>query len=167
LVITEYLSKFAYAVPIKSKTAKEIARHLWHYFCLVGPCAILSSDMGSEFLNSTIDEMLVLMGTERRHTSSYHPQTNGLTEKYNGTLCSAVRKNAESNRRNWDLYLDHCLYSYRRMIQKTTKHSPFDLFYGRRVPDFKNFKIDKSSADEASLIRRSAQIQEHQEKNFA
>ena len=48
------------------------------------------------------------------------------------------------------------------MIQKTTKHSSFGLFNGRRVPDFKNFRIDKASADEAALIRRSAQTQEHQ-----
>lgn len=37
LVITEYLTKYPYAVPIKSKTAHEIATHLLQYISLFGP----------------------------------------------------------------------------------------------------------------------------------
>ena len=37
LVITEYLSKYPYAVPIKSKTAVEIAENLFQYISLFGP----------------------------------------------------------------------------------------------------------------------------------
>jgi len=66
LVITEYLTKYPYAVAIRSKSAKEIARHLWHYFCLFGPAKELLSDCGKEFLNSVISEMLVQIGTIRR-----------------------------------------------------------------------------------------------------
>jgi len=66
LVITEYLTKYPYAVAIRSKSAKEIARHLWHYFCLFGPAKELLSDCGKEFLNSVISEMLIQIGTIRR-----------------------------------------------------------------------------------------------------
>jgi hypothetical protein len=36
LVITEYLSKYPYAVPITSKSAEEIARRLFEYISLFG-----------------------------------------------------------------------------------------------------------------------------------
>jgi len=166
LVITEYLSKYPYAVPIRSKSAKEIARHLWHYFCLFGPDKELLSDCGKEFLNEVISEMLLQIGTIRRHTSVYLPHCNGLTEKYNGTLCSAVRKHAENDQLTWDLWLDGCLYSYRKLIQKSTKFAPFDLFFGRSVPDFENFTLEPNNVDSSALIRRNAQIQVHQEINL-
>ena len=109
LVITEYLTKYPYAVAIRSKSAKEIARHLWHYFCIFGPAKELLSDCGKEFLNECISEMLSQIGTIRRHTSVYLPHCNGLTEAYNGTLCSALRKHAENDRLSWNLWLDGCL----------------------------------------------------------
>ena len=59
-----------------------------------------------------------------------------MTEKFNGTLCSSIRKNAEEDRLSWDLWLDSCLYEYRKMIHRTTKMPTFDLFIGRQVPDF-------------------------------
>ena len=37
LVVTEYLTKFPYAVPIKSKTSEEIASHLMVYISIFGP----------------------------------------------------------------------------------------------------------------------------------
>jgi len=161
LVITEYLTKYPYAVAIRSKSAKKIARNLWQYFCLFGPAKELLSDCGKEYLNSVISEMLVQIGTIRRHTSVYLPHFNGLTEHYNGTLCSALRKHAENDRMAWDLWLDGCLYSYREMIQKSTKFAPFDLFLGRSVPEFINFTLEPNNVDASALIRRSAQ--EHQE----
>ena len=46
MVITEYLSKYPYAVAIKSKTVEEIAKNLFDYICLFGPPKILLSDQG-------------------------------------------------------------------------------------------------------------------------
>ena len=74
-----------------------------------------------------------------------------------------MRKHAEQDTETWDLWLDGCLYSYRKSIQKSTKFTPFDLFFGRTVPDFENFTLETGSADSSALVRRSAQIQQHQE----
>ena len=49
LVITEYLSKYPYVTPIKSKTAEEISMKLWHYISEFGPPKIILSDQGTEF----------------------------------------------------------------------------------------------------------------------
>lgn len=52
--ITEYVTKNAFAYPIKSKTAEDTAEALWFYILIYGPPKTLISDQGTEFLNSTI-----------------------------------------------------------------------------------------------------------------
>lgn len=64
MVITEYITKFLYAVPIKTKTANEVARNLFNFICLFGPPKELLSDQGKEFLNSVIEKMLKMTGIE-------------------------------------------------------------------------------------------------------
>ena len=111
MVITEYLSKYPYAVAIKSKTAEEIAKNLFDYICLFGPPKILLSDQGKEFLNECVNKLSSLTGIERRVTSSYHPQTNGLTERFNGTLVTAIRKHTEAEPENWHKKVKLCFTS--------------------------------------------------------
>jgi len=36
----------------------------------------------------------------------------------------------KSNHRSWDNYLPHIEFAYNRMVQKTTKMSPFEVMYG-------------------------------------
>lgn len=86
MVITEYLSKYPYAVPIRSKSADEIAEKLWVYISIFGPPKELLSDNGKEFLNKVIDRLLAFSGVERRITSKYSPAVNGLTEKMNASF---------------------------------------------------------------------------------
>ena len=86
LVITEYLSKYPYAVPIKSKTAQEVAACLWTYISMFGPPGEILSDQGTEFLNQVVDKLCRGFGIDRRVTSAYNPRTNGLTERFNGTV---------------------------------------------------------------------------------
>ena len=95
MVITEYLSKFPYAVPIKSKSANEIAQALFTYIAIFGPPKELLSDQGREFLNNIVEKMLKISGIEHRVTSAYHPRTNGLTERFNQTMVKALSKHAE------------------------------------------------------------------------
>ena len=64
LVITEYLSKYPYAVPIRSKEAVEIASHLFNFISIFGPPKVILSDQGKEFVNEVVDKLLQQVGTE-------------------------------------------------------------------------------------------------------
>ena len=95
MVLTDYLTKYPFARPIKSKTALEIARTLGVYLP-VWPTEKLS-DQGKELNNSVVDKLLKLTGIEHKVTSAYNPRTNGLTERFNQTLISSLRKHADNN----------------------------------------------------------------------
>jgi len=64
-------------------------------------------------------------------TTAYHPQTDGMVEKFNGTLekMLAINTNAEQN--DWDLLIPFKLFAYRASTHSDTGYSPFQLMYGR------------------------------------
>ena len=51
--------------------------------CRHGCFQIQINDQGREFVNEISTELHRLTGTEKRVTSAYHPQANGLVERQN------------------------------------------------------------------------------------
>jgi len=66
-------------------------------------------------------------------TSPYHPQTDGLVERFNQTLKSMLRKAATNEGCDWDKMIPFLLFAYREVPQSSTRFSPFELLYGRPV----------------------------------
>ncbi|KAI4887611.1 hypothetical protein NFI96_008962 [Prochilodus magdalenae] len=56
-------------------------------------------------------------GIKGIHTTPYHPQTDGLTERFNKTLKQTLRKLANSNRTDWDTWLPYVLFACREVPQ--------------------------------------------------
>jgi hypothetical protein len=162
LVISEYLSKFPVAYPIKSKTASEIASHLWHFMCLFGPPQELLSDQGREFVNSVVAALSTLLGIQRRLTSPYHPRTDGLVERLNKSLVDSLVKMASDHPTNWDLFLDSVLFSYRTRVHSATGLSPYELLFARPANlhySFSDSPLDISLSLPASFQQRVEEIQ--------
>ena len=92
---------------------------------------MIISDQGREFVNKVKAELLQLSGTEHRVTSAYHPQSNGLTERFNQTLQTALIKVVNDTQNDWDEHLSAVLFAYRTAQQKATKMSPFEVMFCR------------------------------------
>ena len=89
------------------------------------------SDQGREFINSINEHFFKLAGVKHIISSAYHPQTNGLVERFNQTLQRSLLKMVKDNATHWEKYLDSVLFAYRTSKQASTKYSPFFLLYGR------------------------------------
>ncbi|XP_070000758.1 uncharacterized protein [Penaeus vannamei] len=59
--------------------------------------------------------------------------SNGLVEKFNGTLKAMLRRLCAEQPRQWHRYLSPLLFAYREVPQSSTGFAPFELLYGREV----------------------------------
>jgi transposase InsO family protein len=78
------------------------------------------------------------LDAQLRFSSTYHPQTNGQTERVNQILEDMVRACALQYGRSWDKILPYAKFSYNNSYQESLKMAPFEILYGRmcRTPLF-------------------------------
>ena len=91
------------------------------------------TDRGSNFLSSLVTEVCRLLNTKKVNATAYHPQTDGLVERFNNTLFEAISAYVCSNQDDWDLYIPAILFAYRVSPSVSTGDSPFSLLYGREA----------------------------------
>ena len=92
---------------------------------------VVVSDQGREFVNKLSEHLYHLTNTHHRISTAYHPQTNGLVERFNQTLQRALLKLVRKEQDNWDDYLDGVLFAYRTSKQKSSQATPFEIMYCR------------------------------------
>ena len=120
----------ARALP-NAKAASVAAFFYENIICRHGCPRELLTDQGTHFVNELIDSMCNRIGVRHRLSTPYHPQTNGLVERFNRTLCEMLAKYTYQYQQDWDIFLPSALFAYRTMRQNTTRYEPFYLTYGR------------------------------------
>ncbi len=122
------------AVPLRGINAAHIAEELIKIFAArVGMPEEILTDQGSNFTSQLLAEFYQLLHIQSIRTSPYHPQTDGLVERFNQTLKSMLRKAVSSEGKDWDEWIPYLLFAYREVPQASTGFSPFELLYGRNV----------------------------------
>ena len=66
-------------------------------------------------------------------TTPYHPQTDGLVERFNQTLKAMLWKATVQEGKDWDRLIPYVMFTYREVPQCSTGFSPFVLLYGTDV----------------------------------
>jgi hypothetical protein len=66
------------------------------------------------------------------HSSAYHPQTDGQTERVNQILEDMLTACVMKNQGCWDTYLPMAEFSYNNSYQESLKMARFEVLYRRR-----------------------------------
>ena len=119
---------------LKSITTENVAEALLDLFSRLGFPEEILSDMGTQFISDCMKEVERLLCLKHITTSPYHPQCNGLVEKFNGTFKTMLKRMCSGQPKQWHRYINALLFAYRKVPQDTTGFSPFDLLYGGTVP---------------------------------
>ena len=87
-------------------------------FFVLGLPSVITTDQGREFRNEVNAALMSIFGIKHHLTTAYHPQANGLDERYNQTLINSLSKFAQSVRSKWDEKLPEVVYAYNTAIQE-------------------------------------------------
>lgn len=131
IVLTDHFTKWATAKPTKNHDADTVATVLHEeWICEYGAPDRLLTDQGSDFSSRLFDSLNRLLGIQRSFTSGYRPQTNGLVERFNGTLINILKTYTSLDQQDWDVYVKPALFAYRTAVHTATHETPFFLMHG-------------------------------------
>jgi hypothetical protein len=135
-VIVDRLTKIAHFLPVKTDHLVAIYAQLY-IACILSLHGIpktIVSDRGTQSVSKFWSEMHKSLGTKLLHSSAYHPQTSGQTERLNQILEDMLRTCVLEFLQKWDNCLSLAEFSYNNSYQKSIKMAPFEALYGRHCP---------------------------------
>ena len=132
LVIVEYVTRYASAVPLRETTAQVVMRKfIKHVVNEEGIPAEIITDQGSNFQAQAMSKLCKQLGVKQLRTTAYHPQTDGAVERVNRTIGDMLTVHAHNKPGDWDLHLDYVVACYNRTPHASTGETPFFLLKGR------------------------------------
>ncbi|CAF1438096.1 unnamed protein product, partial [Rotaria sordida] len=144
LCITDYFTRWISAIALPNCSAPTTAQTIFNdYICRYGVPKSILSDQGTHFNNQLMDAMAKLVGYTHIFSTVYHPQSNGMVERFNATFVPQLAKLHDRESNNWDEYLSPVVFAYNTSAHSTTHYSPFELQFGRKP----RFPIDTPSFD--------------------
>jgi hypothetical protein len=143
IVATEYLSRWPVAMAVPDTSAQVVGDFLYEKIIVdFGLPKEILSDRGPEFRSKLLETLLMKLKINHSLSSPYHPQTNGLVERFNRTLSEALAKLAFEEKEDWDMFISSILFVYRTKIHTTLGHSPFEILYMVPPRGVNNLEID-------------------------
>ncbi|KAJ1152334.1 hypothetical protein NDU88_005109 [Pleurodeles waltl] len=133
LVVVDLATRYPEAIPLRTTTAPAVAKALLGIFSRVGFPKEVVADRGSNFMSAYLKAMWKECGVTYKFTIPYHPQNNGLVERFNKNLKGIIMGLPEKLRRRWDVLLPCLLFAYRKVPQKGVGFSPFELLFGHPI----------------------------------
>ncbi|GFV80950.1 retrovirus-related Pol polyprotein from transposon 297 [Trichonephila clavipes] len=131
LCLMDQHSRWPEAIPLKSLTAKSTCEALLKIFSRTGIPEVIVMDNATNFTASLTHEFLKILGACPRFSTPYHPEGNGLIERWNQTLKNMLHHIIREEGRSWHRHIPFLLWAYREVPNATTGTPPFLLMYGR------------------------------------
>ena len=125
LVVVDHNSKWLATVPLRTKTAKDVAEAMKSRI-LPGLPAIpqrVLSDNGPEFSSRLFNEVLEDLNIHHVYSTPYRPSSNGLVERVNRTLTELLRSEGATGV-NWDGHIPKVVITYNNSLHSELSMSP-------------------------------------------
>ena len=143
LVIIDHFTKLVELFPLRHIKASNVAKSLLKFVCRHGIPEQILSDRGTNYQSELIENLCGLLDIHKTQTAAYHPQADGLSERFMRPLKDMISAYISENQRDWDKNIDLIAFAYNTAVHSTTKYSPYYLLYGR-IP---KIPLDILSAD--------------------
>lgn len=132
LVVIDKFTKYSHFLPLAHPfTALQVAQlYLANVYKLHGLPTTIISDRDRIFTSTVWQELFKLIDTQLAMSSSYHPQTDGQTERLNQCLETFLRCTVNSCPKQWSQWLPLAEFWYNTSYHSALGQSPFEVLYG-------------------------------------
>ena len=175
LVIIDHFTKLEEAVPCQTVSAEKTCDHLTtHWISRYGCPMTFQSVNCKAFLGDLTKELMRRPHFAQAHSTTYHPQTNGLVERKSRTLVNMLKIYSSRNMTDWDKYLPQVVGAYNSTQHSTTGIGPFMVSTGREranpltffYPEYEGKKTSPQSYVKEA-VRRQHELNELCRRNTA
>ena len=152
MVAVDYFTRWTEAYGIRNQEAATVAKKLVdEVFCRFSPPEQLHSDQGRQFESDLIQELCKLLQVRKTRTTPYHPQCNGVVERFNRTLLDMLSTTVGDHPSDWDQSIRKLCMAYNSSVHSATGFTPFFLMFGRQVRLPVDLMYGTSSPDSQSI----------------
>ena len=147
MVVVCRLTKEARFVAVRKDMSSKQFAHLFIevVFTPHGMPDDITTDRGSLFTSQLWETFMKFVGTKRKLSTAFHPQTDGQTERMNAVLECYLRMYADFDQTNWGDLLDLAEYAWNNSVSATTKLTPFEA-NGKIIRPFQMKSLEKFSS---------------------
>lgn len=135
LTMVDRTTRWPEAVPLSSTTSADVARaFLSAWVSRFGAPSDITSDRGPQFVSELWSALARSLGVQVHRTTAYHPQANGLCERFHRSLKAALRASLSDG--NWVDRLPWVMLGLRSAAKEDLDASSAELVFGQplRVP---------------------------------
>nr|GEW75537.1 putative reverse transcriptase domain, ribonuclease H-like domain, aspartic peptidase domain protein [Tanacetum cinerariifolium] len=165
-VVVDRLTKsahFLHFLPIREdyKTEKLARIYINEIIARHGVPVSIISDRDGRFTSHLWQALQKALGTKLNMSTTYHPETDGQSERTIQTLEDMLRACVMDFDGSWDTHLPLVEFSYNNSYYKSIKCAPFEALYGRKCRS----PVIWTEIEESQLIEPEI-VQETTEKIF-
>ena len=160
-MVIDKFSKFGHFIPLRHPfIAASVAQlYMDNVYKLHSMPKVLISDRDKVFTSSFWRNLFRLAETTTNTSSSYHPQTDGQTERLNQCLETYLRCFVHSKPKDWAKWIALAEYWYNTSYHSALGRSSFEVLYGRKPRHFGFQQGDPSgSAELDTWLRERALV---------
>ena len=127
--VVDRFTRWPEAIPIPDARTETCARALIrHWVARFGTPTDLASDRGAQFTSDLWRDLNKLLGIQHNTTTAYHPQANGMVERFHRQLKASLK--ARATHPYWMDDLPFVLLGLRTAWREDPDCSPAELVYG-------------------------------------
>ncbi|GJW74076.1 putative reverse transcriptase domain-containing protein, partial [Tanacetum coccineum] len=133
-VIVDRLTKSAHFLPAKENDSMEklTRQYLKEVVSRHGVPVSIISDRDGRFVSQFWQSLQEAFGTQLDMSTTYHPKTDGQSERTIQTLEDMLRACVIDFGKGWDRHLPLIEFSYNNSYHTSIKAAPFEALYGRK-----------------------------------